>query len=571
MAILNDGDIFSAYNTFDRKTAHSLKINAFASYILDRCDATTGWAVVTGTGSLATTTLTTVNGGTALNINMTAGSTNATKTFASAENLAKFVGVSTGLARGGYAYIWQSKQGGAWTNLTITFTDSSARTYVVRAETLKNSGNTSSEIGELYLPVTTEGFSKIKFNLPRPSAVSSSAFDWTVVVSMRFDWVGTGSGDDARIDMITIEPTIVRTPVELDNCNATTGWAISPAGTVSTNTGVDGGTAVNAITTAVTTTQTLSKTLSTPVDISSYCGATSGRPTYDDVYFTCYIYADSINTTTALRIRIGSDSSNYFEKNIDLNTTDDIYTGTQTNLQTKFMLAEIDLRFCTMVGTPVLTAIDYIEYFYSHNSATENMRIDDVNFSYPTLRTAHVQEGDLYVINKRFHITDQWLPLDTSWNESYIVAQVNEISNTATLTRKAYTDALIYTDIPVGFFYRDRVIQVGSWPEENYGPRAIFNTNNQSGGASSLYIDIPIREYKLHKYLMLFAYTQAVSLDLFVNGGSAINLFAGNNNVLSNPTMIYRYLDLRDFDKSQFMTLKLEAGGNISSVLVIGE
>ncbi len=111
---------------------------------------------------------------------------------------------------------------------------------------------------------------------------------------------------------------------------------------------------------------TLTKTI-TPVDLTRYLGVGVSflaveLPTAD---------------VTSFELRIGSSSSNYYKVT---NTT-----GTLGNILNEFMLVAFDLSLATIVGSPNIAAITYLEVILNYNgNAQTNVRVGGLFIALPS-------------------------------------------------------------------------------------------------------------------------------------------------------------------------------------------
>lgn len=188
--------------------------------------------------------------------------------------------------------------------------------------------------------------------------------------------------------------------LQLDSCNATTDWSASTDGAIALNTtngSVKEGTGCLNITKtgATVTNVTYSKTLSSEFDFT--------RSIFK-LYFYCEDITELAATgSTAVEIRIGNDSSNYYAMVFDRTKIG------QAAWNTLSLLYGTDDTNASTVGSPDATACDYvaikITYLASSTTVTAgDMRLDslrlndsqDLNINYNTGRV-ELTESNVYV------------------------------------------------------------------------------------------------------------------------------------------------------------------------------
>jgi len=178
--------------------------------------------------------------------------------------------------------------------------------------------------------------------------------------------VAFDSNDGAPI--IQIVSTEVKNKAILDPMNATTGWSISAGGyalaqdiSVYYQSPASLRFSVNVGQTAI-----LSKTI-TSIDLSTY--------TAIGVIFVPIYTTDATRLTDTL-IRIGSDSSNYYEVSNDTG-----FLG--SNASNDFFLMAFDLATATQVGSPDMTKVTYIAVGYESTIGITNVRFGGMWISFP--------------------------------------------------------------------------------------------------------------------------------------------------------------------------------------------
>lgn len=161
--------------------------------------------------------------------------------------------------------------------------------------------------------------------------------------------------------------------VNIDPMSVTTGWAAAgnASGLVADSTVFYQSPASLRCNLASTGTQgTLTKTLTTGLNLTSYQGVGVG---FLAAYFP---NADLI---TSVELRLGSDSANYYSV-----TATAAFLGAFVSNQ--FQLIDFDLADATQVGTPVITAIDYVQILTNYTTGTQlnNVRYGGLFISLPS-------------------------------------------------------------------------------------------------------------------------------------------------------------------------------------------
>ena len=169
--------------------------------------------------------------------------------------------------------------------------------------------------------------------------------------------------------------------IELDPMTATTGW--TAGGTASTPV-LDSSVywqAPDSLRFNVTTgVGTLSKTI-TQVDLTDYQSV--------GVAFLAFKTPSGSNLTS-IELRIGSDSSNYYSVTV----TSGFIKAFTTN---EWMLAAFDLSTATTVGSPVITAIDYVDILVTAAATLTNFYVGDLWISLPFPSTLIYQTSAIFL------------------------------------------------------------------------------------------------------------------------------------------------------------------------------
>ncbi len=176
-------------------------------------------------------------------------------------------------------------------------------------------------------------------------------------------------------DIIRIVSTRPTPKIELDPFTATTGWTVS---------GSASGLALDQtvyyqlpgslrFTCTGSSTGILTKAI--PLnDLTSYVGV-------GVVFLAIRIpSANSATDLTSITVRLGSDSTNYYEAS---STTG--FLGAWT--VGEFLLVAIDLSTATTTGTPTVTAIDYAQIRIAHTATMTNFYIGDFWIALPSPNT----------------------------------------------------------------------------------------------------------------------------------------------------------------------------------------
>ena len=112
----------------------------------------------------------------------------------------------------------------------------------------------------------------------------------------------------------------------------------------------------------------VAKTGTTGTTMSINKATTSADFTDKDLWVWVYLEdkTDLVSSGTALSIKFGSDSSNYYNKEIDI-----------TDLSNGWNAITFDSSV-TSVGSPVITAIDYTEFIFNFDDASDTIVADRV-------------------------------------------------------------------------------------------------------------------------------------------------------------------------------------------------
>jgi len=127
---------------------------------------------------------------------------------------------------------------------------------------------------------------------------------------------------------------------------------------------------------------TISSTLESPIDMSAYIGIG-----------LCFLAVEmpDASAITSYTLRIGSDSSNYYSMTATSQFLGAFVSG-------EFQLIGFDLQNATITGSPVDTAIQYVEVLVNYNGAAQqNMRIGYLFASLPSPAQILYQSAAIYL------------------------------------------------------------------------------------------------------------------------------------------------------------------------------
>lgn len=119
---------------------------------------------------------------------------------------------------------------------------------------------------------------------------------------------------------------------------------------------------------AASTPGTLTKTLTRAIDLTAYQGVGVG-------FLPLMIPAQNL---TSLKLRIGSDAANYYEVDVTTGFLAAFYAN-------DYQLVSFNLSTATTTGTPVITAMDYVQIIATGNgTAMNNVRFGGLWISLPS-------------------------------------------------------------------------------------------------------------------------------------------------------------------------------------------
>jgi len=249
---------------------------------------------------------------------------------------------------------------------------------------------------------------------------------------------------------------------ELDRCDATTGWSAS--------------TDASAI--AVTSTADEFKSRPSALDLGK-SGATEALSWYRKTLSTQYDFNDNIimvwlyltNTTglatsgTSVRLKFGSDSSNYYYKDFYLA---DVATG--------WNLLYFDIDIALTTGNPVSTQCDTLEIYFTTTAATTTVTAG--NWIMDSWRLVHDRFfNDEYIDAKKLQ-EDFFLEHKPVKELVYFAINTSEEDSTPSWTELTVDDDEIELDKETG---RIRINDSDNYPEEgSQQTRAIYLVGNPS-------------------------------------------------------------------------------------------
>jgi hypothetical protein len=127
-------------------------------------------------------------------------------------------------------------------------------------------------------------------------------------------------------------------------------------------------------------TGTITTNLTSAIDLSDYAGV--------GVIFLA-IETPSATDLTSIDLRVGSDSANYYTNN----ETSGFLGAWQAN---EWLLVAFDLASATTVGSPVITAIDYLQVRINHAATLSNFRLGGCWVAMPSLNEIIYQTAAIF-------------------------------------------------------------------------------------------------------------------------------------------------------------------------------
>jgi hypothetical protein len=127
-------------------------------------------------------------------------------------------------------------------------------------------------------------------------------------------------------------------------------------------------------------TGTITQNLTSALDLTTYQGV--------GVVFLA-IETPSVANLTSISIRVGSDASNYYSST----QTEGFLGAFQTD---QWTLVAFDLASATTTGSPVITAIDYVQVRIAHTGTITNFRINNCWVAMPSLNEIVYQTAAIF-------------------------------------------------------------------------------------------------------------------------------------------------------------------------------
>lgn len=166
-----------------------------------------------------------------------------------------------------------------------------------------------------------------------------------------------------QVKTIRINDTSLPQGVVLDTCEATDGWTANATASNLTLDNQNFASGSGSLSFDVTTgTGSISKTLAATLDMSNQLNQAS-------LFYYLYLPTGSALTSTA--IRWGSDASNYYTRTL---TT----TSEGNAFATGWNLIRADWLGATVVGSPTVTAIDYVDILVTVTSNQTAIKVDNI-------------------------------------------------------------------------------------------------------------------------------------------------------------------------------------------------
>lgn len=182
------------------------------------------------------------------------------------------------------------------------------------------------------------------------------------------------------IRTIRINDTTLPQGITLDTCEATTGWTANSTASNLTEDNVNYATGSGSLSFDVTTgTGSVSKTIST-LNMSAQLNQAS-------LFYYLYLPTGSQLTSTA--IRWGSDSSNYYTRTLSV-------TNEGNAFATGWNLIRADWLGATVVGSPVVTGITYIDIIVTVTANQTGIKLDSIVSNMGLYRTVEYYSKFLY-------------------------------------------------------------------------------------------------------------------------------------------------------------------------------
>lgn len=165
------------------------------------------------------------------------------------------------------------------------------------------------------------------------------------------------------VKTIRINDTSLPQGIVLDTCEATTGWSATTTASSLTEDNLNFASGSGSLSFNVTTgTGSISKNLPNQLDMSTQLNQAS-------LFY--YLYLPLGSALTSTEIRWGSDSSNYYSRVLTI-------TNEGNAFATGWNLIRGDWNGATVVGSPVVTAIDYVYIGVTVTSNQTGIKVDNI-------------------------------------------------------------------------------------------------------------------------------------------------------------------------------------------------
>lgn len=182
------------------------------------------------------------------------------------------------------------------------------------------------------------------------------------------------------VKTIRINDTTLPQGIVLDTCDATTGWTANSTASNLTEDNINYASGAGSLSFNVTTgVGSISKTISS-VDMTTHLNQSS-------LFYYLYLPIGSELTSTA--IRWGSSSGNYYTRTL---TT----TNEGNSFQTGWNLIRADWLGATVVGSPTVSAITYIDILVTVTSNQTGIKVDNIISNMGLYRTVRYYSKYLF-------------------------------------------------------------------------------------------------------------------------------------------------------------------------------
>ncbi len=165
------------------------------------------------------------------------------------------------------------------------------------------------------------------------------------------------------IKTIRINDTSLPQGVVIDTCDATSGWTANSTASNLTLDNVNFASGSGSLSFDVTTgTGSISKTLASTLNLSNQINQSS---------FFYYLYLPTGSQLTSTAIRWGSDSSNYYTRTLNV-------TNEGNAFATGWNLIRADWLGATVVGSPTVTSIAYVDILVTVSANQTGIKVDNI-------------------------------------------------------------------------------------------------------------------------------------------------------------------------------------------------